>query len=238
MRYDPSIDPEASLVSRIKTLAAAADARSKAKQDFFTHVLGDLDFTKYRVIQAGYLDRAKLGTYVKFLDLGYWLDAKFDLVYQFGLHERAPLTIVDLGAGVGNFAYICRYFGHEVLSMDVGKVAIYDDLTALFGVPRVIGRVDAFVPLQSFGRRFDLLTAFMAVFDKKPDKAGNWHEPEWTFLLKDIANNHLTEEGEILLKISMKNYDQAFREFLERSGAEVTEKGSFVHYRSTSYFRP
>ena len=77
----------------------------------------------------------------------------------------------------------------------------------------------------------------MAVFDKKADKSGNWDEPEWTFLLEDIANNHLTEGGEILLKISLKNYHQPFREFLSRSGAEVTEKGSFVHYRTTAFFR-
>ena len=237
MRYDPSIDPEKSLAARIESLASKPDPRSDAKRTFFAHVLGDLDFPAYRTMQAGYLGRAKLGTYIKFLDLGYWLDAKFDLVWQFGLHERPPMTILDLGAGVCNFAYICRYFGHDVLSMDVGKVSIYDDMTALFRVPRVIGRVDAFVSLQSFGRQFDLLTAFMAVFDKKPDGEGNWHEPEWTFLLKDIANNHLTENGEVLLKISLKNYDQAFRAFLTHSGAEITDKGSFVYYPSVEFFR-
>ena len=67
--------------------------------------------------------------------------------------------------------------------------------------------------------------------------AGNWREPEWTFLLKDIASNHLTENGEVLLKISLKNYDQPFREFLTRSGAEITDKGSFVYYPSVKFFR-
>ncbi len=237
MRYDPSIDPEQALVSRIEGLGRKRSARNDAKRVFFTHALGDLDFDAYRSIQAGYLRRSSLGTYIKFLDIGFWLDAKFDLVWHFGLHEGPPQTILDLGAGVGNFAYICGYFGHDVLSMDVGKVSIYDDLTALFKVPRVIGRVDAFVPLQDFGRRFDLLTAFMVVFDKKSDKSGNWQEPEWTFLLRDVAENHLTESGEILLKISLKNYDQDFRDFLARSGAQVTEKGSFVQYASTRFFR-
>lgn len=237
MRTDPWIDPEASLTARLDELAEQTDPCSDAKRAFFGHVLGDLDFEAYRTMQAGYREREQLGTYVKFLDLGYWLDAKFDMVWQFGLHERPPLSIVDLGAGVGNFAYICRYFGHEVLSMDVGKVAIYDDMIALFRVPRVIGRVDPFVPLQSFGKRFDLLTAFMAVFDKKADKSGNWHEPEWTYLLNDIARNHLTDRGEILLKISLKNYDEAFRAFLDRSGAQITDKGSFVRYPSVEFFR-
>ena len=236
MRYDPWIDPEVSLTTRIDALAGRSDPQSETKRAFFSHVLKDIDFESYRTMQAGYRERANLGTYVKFLDLGYWLDAKFDIVWQFGLHERPPLSIIDVGAGVGNFAYICRYFGHDCLSMDVGKVAIYDDMTALFRVPRVIGRVDPLVPLQSFGRRFDLLTAFMAVFDKKADKSGNWQEPEWTFLLNDIARNHLTGSGEVLLKISLKNYDEAFREFLQRSGAEVTEKGSFVRYPSLAFF--
>ena len=75
------------------------------------------------------------------------------------------------------------------------------------------------------------------VFDKKPDRSGNWHEPEWTYFLRDLAGHHLTETGQVLLKVSLKNYDDAFRDFLARSGAEVTEKGSFIHFRSLDFFR-
>lgn len=237
MRYDPKIDPKSALESRIAALTGKVGSFFEQKRRFFEHVLSDLDFNRYRAVQSSYVDRPKLGTYVKFLDLGYWLDAKFDMAWQFGLHERRPLSILDIGAGVGNFCYVCRFFGHDALAMDVGKVSIYDDLTDLFRVPRAIGRVDAHVPLQNFHRRFDLITAFMVVFDKKPDRSGNWHRPEWCFFLRDLARNHLAARGEILLKISLKNYDDDFRQFLAQSGGEIVEKGSFVHYKSTDYFR-
>jgi len=236
MAYESAADPEVGIEQRLCALARKRGRQEQAKAAFFEHLRATIDFDRYREIQSRYLSR-RLGTYIKFLDLAYWMETKFDQACQFGLDRAEPMRILDIGAGVGNFLYICRYFGHDVLAMDVGKVAIYDDIIALLDVPRVIGRVDPFVALPDLGRRFDLVTAFLVVFDKKPDKSGNWHEPEWAYFLRDLATNQLTDEGQVLLKISLKNYDPAFESFLARSGAEVTEKGSFVHYRSLGFFR-
>lgn len=237
MAYNPGVDPEASIERRLHALTCEGRAHDQAKVAFFEHLRDNFDFDRYREIQAGYLRRRKLGSYIKFLDLAYWMEVKFDHACKFGLDQAPPMRILDIGSGIGNFLYICRYFGHDVLGLDIGKVAIYDDLFALLDLPRVIGRVDAFTALPDLGRRFDLVTAFLVVFDKKPGRSGNWHEPEWTYLLRDLAGHQLTETGQVLLKISLKNYDDAFRGFLARSGAEVTEKGSFIHYRSLDFFR-
>ena len=75
MRYDPSIDPEQALLSRIEALGRRPNERNDAKRIFFTHALGDLDFDAYRSMQAGYLRRSNLGTYVKFLDIGFWYES-------------------------------------------------------------------------------------------------------------------------------------------------------------------
>ena len=96
----------------------------------------------------------------------------------------------------------------------------------LFGLRRVVGRIRAFVKLPDFGRKFDLITAFMICFNFPP-KGSYWGVREWDFFLHDVTEQ-LTEDGRLLLSLNKqpdgKEYDDTLRAFFERRGGTVQGK--------------
>jgi len=100
---------------------------------------------------------------------------------------------------------------------------MFREMTELLGVPRLIWRVQGFVPLPDLGRQFDVITAYMICFNnhKMP---GLWGVAEWDFFLDDITR-HLSSRGRIWLELNREYdgtcYTPELKELFESRGAQV-----------------
>lgn len=208
-------------------LEALADKPGDPRAALLGHLLDTLDFEGFRRLQARHLEDPKTGREAKFLDLVYWIDGKFKLITAFGLHRAAPRRIVDIGAGNGLFAVICRFYGHEVLCTDTGTMPLYNDMTAFFGLDCLVHRVEPFTPLD-FGRgRFNLATAMMTTFNRRPSP---WGAAEWDHFFADLADNELAEGSEIIVKMGLRYFSPELSRHFRALGAEVRDKQGYVRF--------
>jgi hypothetical protein len=147
------------------------------------------------------------------------------------LDHGPALKILDIGTGFGYFPYICRYFGHDPLGVDV-MVPANRDVVQLLTVPWRECRVEAFHKLPDFDRKFDLITAIL-IFFNNPRSANTWGVDEWSFFLKDLAENQLTEAGRIYLVLNTDMtgdyYKRNLFDFFQASGAEIDN--NMIYYR-------
>jgi len=161
----------------------------------------------------------------KYLDLKKWMGINLRRVRQLELDYGRRRQILDLGSGAGYFLYICKWFGHDAVGLDIDEVPMYPEMTRLLGLKRIVCRIGPFVPLPNLGSKFDLITAFMICFNN-PQQENLWGVPEWDFFLSDVAR-HLNPHGRLRLELNPE-CDGSFmtnelRELFERRGARVEE---------------
>ena len=153
------------------------------------------------------------------------------------LHSTKPLQILDIGAGCGYFPFICTYYGHTATVIDL-NIAMYREITQWLGVPWQEHKVNAYQPLPAFGRKFDLITALLIYFNN-PESSSVWEIEEWRFFLNDLAENHLTHDGQIYLTLNRdykhRFYGEDLYKFFIQAGAKV--KDGMVHFQSVNYLR-
>jgi SAM-dependent methyltransferase len=184
--------------------------------------LDQIDNQRLREIQrryAGSTDR-----YAKYADVEHWLKINLPRVHDLKLDRSPPKQILDLGCGAGFFLFLAKQFGHECVGVDVGDFPLSNELIELFGLERVTSRILARESLPEFGRKFDLITAFSAAFNRSEDESRGWNPEEWKFFLDDL-DRHLKPGGQILIEINSgkdKRYFPAeVRDFFVKRGARV-----------------
>ena len=167
----------------------------------------------------------------KYLDLNRWIGVNIKRIRQLELDVARPRQILDLGCGAGYFLYIAQLLGHSGIGLDMDRLPMFREITRLLGVHRVVQRIDAFRPLPDFGKKFDVITAFMICFNnhKMP---GLWKIPEWEFFLDDLAK-YLKPRGRVWLELNQE-YDETFytpelKKFFEKRGAKVDEQKVIFH---------
>ena len=123
----------------------------------------------------------------KYLEMEKWLATNIRRVLNIGLDFQPPRRVLDLGSGAGYFLHICNRLGHDVLGLDMHdrNAAWYGEMLEIFGVRRVMWRIDPFVPLPDLGAPFDYVCSFMVCFNRHicPDI---WKVEEWRFFLDDL----------------------------------------------------
>lgn len=184
--------------------------------------LAKIEGARLREIQqryAGSSDR-----YAKYADVEHWLKINLPRVQNLKLDVSTPKEILDLGCGAGFFLFLAKQFGHDGLGLDVGDFPLSNELIDLFGLERVTWRIRAFQPLPDFGRKFDLITAFSAAFNRNEDETRGWNVQEWKFFLDDL-NRHLSLGGQIFMEINSgkdkRYFPSEVREFFLTRGARV-----------------
>jgi SAM-dependent methyltransferase len=162
----------------------------------------------------------------KYLDLDRWIGVNIRRIRQLELDLARPKQILDLGCGAGYFLYIAQLLGHSGVGLDMDRLPMFREVTRLLGVRRVVQRIQPFRPLPDFGKKFDLITAFMICFNnhKMP---GLWGVREWEFFLNDLAK-YLKPRGRIWLELNQE-YDGTFytpelKEFFRKRGACIDEQ--------------
>ncbi len=162
----------------------------------------------------------------KYLELERWIDINIHRVRDLELDLSRPKRVLDLGCGTGYFLHICRLLGHDILGLDVDELPMFNEITRLLDIPRVISRIERFTSLPDLGQEFEVITAFLICFNRH--KQGDvWGVPEWDFFLDDIAK-HLNPRGVLWLELN-REYDDTYytpelRNFFEDRGAKIAKQ--------------
>jgi SAM-dependent methyltransferase len=140
----------------------------------------------------------------KYLDATFWIFNALSTVRRIGLDGSPALRIFDIGTGPGYFPFLCRYYGHAVIAIDIEQ-PIFEDIASVLNVRRMMLRVEPNVPLASLGQRFSLITAVAPMFNNLPRVDGvqaYWSLAQWKFFLSDLMSNHLDYPGRIYLDLN------------------------------------
>ena len=165
--------------------------------------------------------------WTKYLDADAWLAKNIRIVKDLGLVETPPRDVLDLGCGGGFFLATCRALGSRVLGLDLDTDVVLNEMIALLKIRRLAWMIRPFVTLPVFGKRFDLITAFMICFNLPMNRPA-WTPAEWDFLLDDLAGS-LRPRGRLVLSLNRQLddnalYSDALRAFFESRGALVEGK--------------
>ena len=161
----------------------------------------------------------------KFLDIDLWVPVNLERVYRLELQSSPTLDILDISGGAGYFAYICQHFGHRVHTTDIDEWDEFNEMMEILSLERSVLWVEPMTPIPFYGRKFDLITSFMIAFNLPQVEEKRWGIEEWEFLLSDLEENHLKENGVIYLLMNphpdRSHYSPELHDYLIRRGAEV-----------------
>lgn len=225
---NPSADAKQTLMYALK------ESDDQQEKEFIKHLLDALDFASYHDLQQWHL-KAKSKP-AKFLDLSAWMRHKFALAKHLGLHKSPPRRILDIGCGPSHFGVVGRYFGHEVIGLDVPANALYGDLNDFYNIRRFVHPVRAMRPLPGDLGRFDMITALSANFYQKEDDTLFTVE-DWKFFMKNIVSSHINSDGEIFFNLNpladhqgMHFWDDEFAQLMEGAGGTVDRQMGHVRF--------
>ena len=191
-------------------------------------LLASIDQERLREIQQRYAN-SQAG-YAKYANVEPWLRLNRERVQDLKLHRSMPKRVLDLGCGGGFFLFILKKLGHSVLGLDIGHIALFTELLALFGVPRVLWKISAFEPLPDFGHEFDWITAFSVNFNLYHPSKRRWGSAEWDFFLRDLQR-HLAPGGKVFFGLNPlfdgDYYTPELRDFFLSRGATVERERIF-----------
>ncbi len=191
-------------------------------------LLAEIDQERAREIQRRYASCT--AGYAKYANIEPWLRLNRERVQDLKLHRSAPKRVLDLGCGGGFFLFISRKFGHSVLGLDVGHIALFTELLQFFNVPRVLHTITAFEPLPNLGQTFDWITAFSVNFNLYHPSKRRWGTAEWDFFLRDLQRL-LAPGGKVFFGLNpLYNgdfYTRELRDFFIRCGAGVERERIF-----------
>ncbi len=192
------------------------------QRDSIKPFLAKIDNERLREIQKRYSGSTE--RYAKYADVERWLKINLPRVRELKLDRLPPKQILDLGCGAGFFLFLAKQFGHSCVGLDVGGFPLSNELIELFAIERVTWRIRAFQPLPDFGRKFDLITAFSAAFNRSEDESRGWNNEEWNFFLGDL-DRHRAPDGQILIELNSGKDKRYFlpeiREFFVKRGGRV-----------------
>ena len=179
--------------------------------------------------------KASAASRYKYLDVVFHTLQKLLLVRELGLHKSPPRRVLDIGTGGGQLPFVCRFYGHQVVGIDV-EDAFYDVLAACVDIERNTVRVEAQTPLPDLGGRFDVITACDIAFNEKREgktRGIYWSLEDWQFFLNDLVAHQLRLPGTIYLKLNKeargrllgfdrRAYSRDALALAARNGAEVS----------------
>lgn len=166
----------------------------------------------------------------KYVEAERFLKLNIRRVQDIGLDRMPPQRILDLGSGAGYFLFVNRVLGHSGLGLDIDDCPLFPEMLELFGVPRIIHRIEKFQPLPRTGASYDWITAFSISFaDHMAEQS--WDVAEWDYFLND-ASKSLAPGGRIYLDMNPRRdgsfYSDAAREYFLSRGAVIDRRSKLL----------
>jgi SAM-dependent methyltransferase len=202
-------DPTKTIGERLAALAGQPrwhPRRQKIRQDLRA-LMSTVDSARLDALRGHYaerMQRASADSRYKYLDVAFYTLQKLLLAYELGLHDGPPRRVLDIGTGGGHFLFVCRYFGHHAVGIDIEN-ALYEGIATALGVKRTIVRIAPHTKLPDLGDRFDLVTACNVSFNDKRNPRGPrlyWSLEEWQFFLDDVVAHHLRRPGTLFIALN------------------------------------
>src|SRR4029077_15989671 len=180
-------------LSRKLQKAFSSDIFASASEHFsrWTHpvnrqrILQTLDRAKFDKLREKNPYRPGSPQINRFEDVVYWIDINIERAQDLWLDRAARSRIVDLGCGAGDFLYVCKFFGQDVLVFDTDSEPLFNATIELLNVPRVVGRIERQTPLPDLGGKFDLVTAHRICFHRigRVRDGVEWSVADWKFFI-------------------------------------------------------
>ncbi len=166
----------------------------------------------------------------KYVEARRFLKMNIRRVQDIGLDRMSPRHILDLGSGAGYFLFVTRVLGHSGLGLDIDDCPLFQEMFNLFGLQRIIHRIEKFRPLPETGAQYDWITAFSISFaDHMAEKS--WGVDEWDYFLRD-ASQHLRPGGRIYLDMNPRRdgsfYSDDVRAFFLHAGAVIDRRSKLL----------
>jgi SAM-dependent methyltransferase len=166
----------------------------------------------------------------KYVEAERFLKVNIRRVQDIGLDRMPPQQILDLGSGAGYFLFVNRVLGHTGLGLDIDGVPLFGEMFELFGLQRIIHRIEKFKPLPETAAHFDWVTAFSLSFAGGGQHL-RWGVAEWNYFLQD-AKRHLRQGGRIYLDLNpgadRSFYSDEVREFFLSQGAIIDRRSKLL----------
>jgi SAM-dependent methyltransferase len=210
----PYVDPTKTIAERLRALETALPWSLNRRQlmPHLRSLMSAVDSSRLDAVRAFYAGRmrtANADSRYKYFDVAFYTLQKLLLAKELGLHEGRPRRILDIGTGGGHFPFVCRYFGHQVVGLDIEN-RVYDGIAACLGIERTIVRVEPRTALPALGERFDLIVACNITFDERINRdrtraRSYWSLAEWQFFLDDLMANQLRYPGRLYLSLNKQS---------------------------------
>lgn len=213
-------------------------------------LMATVDGPRLNILREKYADATRTADAAagyKYLDVALYALQKLLLAHELGLEGGLPRRVLDIGTGGGHFPFVCRFFGHRVVGIDI-RSELYESIAACLGVQRTIVRVTPLTPMPDLGEKFDVITACDITFNDKDDQDGRrvyWTLAEWRFFMNDLFANHLQYPGVLYFKLNKQWQRGLFgsdrlvfnRDLLTmaaRNGAAISRRRGTVKFTLTS----
>lgn len=209
-----------------------ADERQLAMYD---RIAAEIDRPAYAALQDKYRAEVEASdelAVTKYLDLAPWFMIHSRIARLLDIDTRPRSTILDIGAGGGQFLAIAKAHGHDVLAFDQANPPVYGDLLQLLDIPRIEGSVKLGEPLPEGIGRYDMIVINGQVFDVMPgNRKQRWDVAQWASLIEYLCNAHMTYPGTFFLGLNKSAGPTGTEDFLwplvdlaESHGAKVERK--------------
>jgi len=166
----------------------------------------------------------------KYVEAERFLKLNIRRAQDIGLDRMPPQSIFDLGSGAGYFLFVNGVLGHSGLGLDVDDCPLFREMFELFGLRRIIHRIEKFRPLPETGARYNWITAFSISFSRG-SRSTAWEIQEWDYFLQD-AKRHLLPGGRIYLDLNPRSdgsfYSNELREFFVNQGAIIDRRSKLL----------
>lgn len=172
-------------------------------------ILATIDRDELARLRERYPARASARRINAYENAAYWIGVNVRRVQDLWLDRTPPLRILDLGCGPGYFLYVSRLFGHSGIGLDTPDDPLFEGLTQLLKIQRVIARIECQVPLPDLCEKFDLVTAHRVCFHRI-ERIGEhewkeWTPADWKFFIDDIRSRFLKPNGRLFLELNPRH---------------------------------